>query len=175
LIRSVLLSTLRVFLVMQFIFATSAHAEDGVAGSAFTVHKEEPQFKTGSVFFSSTKKNEVLFKANVWGAVQFPGVHYMPFGSRFLDAISFAGGPIDAANPDHILLSTKELGKEPVIRDLSVSKALTSQDFNPVIQPDDIILVKEDHTKSNVTFYLSIGTFLMTAVALGLLVSQNNK
>ncbi len=171
-------SILSAILVVQLAFLNIAFAADGMATSGasepFTVRRDDPQAKTGGVFFSSTKKNEVLFKANIWGAVQFPGVHYMPLGTRFLDAISFAGGPIDAANSDHILISSKLANGQLNLRDLSVREALTSPDSNPVLQADDIIVVKEDHTVRDTNLWINIGTFIMTAAVFGFVVTHRN-
>ena len=165
-------SIFRLVLIMQVAFSNVAFAAENVAAEPFTVRKDDPQAKSGGVFFSSTKKNEVLFKTNIWGAVQFPGVHYIPLGTRFLDAISFAGGPLDAANSEHILISSKAEGGKLNLRDLSVHNALMSQEFNPVIQPDDIIVVKEDHTNRDISLWLNIGTFVMSVAVFGLVVAR---
>lgn len=141
---------------------------------SYTVHKEEPQLKSGSIFYSSTKKDEVLVKANIWGAVQFPGVHYVPIGTRFLDAVSFAGGPLDNADSENIILSSKT-SKGVQLRGLSLNAALASAENNPVMQPDDIVLVKETHTRERISLAVQIGTLLVSVAALGILVSDHNK
>jgi hypothetical protein len=141
---------------------------------SYTVHKEEPQFKSGSVFYSSTKKDEVLVKANVWGAVQFPGVHYVPLGTRFLEAVSFAGGPLDNADSEEIVLSSKG-AKGIQLRELSLKAALASNDNNPVLQPDDILLVKETHTREKVSLAIQIGTLLLSAAGLAILISDHGR
>jgi len=161
-------------LIFQLGLSPLAYAAGDSAGS-YTVRKEEPTFKSGSIFYSSNKKDEVLVKTNIWGAVQFPGVHYMPLGTRFLDAISFAGGPLDSADSDKIILSTKNTKGATQLRDLSLNNALGSAENNPVLQPDDIILVKENHTREIVSFYMQVGTFLISVAALSILVSDHNK
>ncbi len=145
------------------------------AGNSFSVRKEEPTFKSGSVFINSSKKNDVLIKTNVWGAVQFPGVHYIPMGTRFLDAISFAGGPVDGAKTEEITLSTKPVGNATAstMRQLSIKDALAMEKSNPVLQPDDIIVVEESHSRDKIGLYLAIGTFLLSAAALGLAISKH--
>ena len=99
----------------------------------------------------------------------------MPLGTRFLDAISFAGGPLESADGDKILLSTKSPKEGTQLRSLSLSSALASADNNPILQPDDILLVKESHTRENISLYLSIGTFLISVAALTLLIEDHNK
>lgn len=152
-----------------------ADSHPGAAGESYTVRKDEPTFKTGSVFVSSNKKNDVLVKTSVWGAVQFPGVHYIPLGTRFLDALSYAGGPLESANTDQVSVSTKPVAgvtTDPTIRQLSVQAALGSERNNPVLQADDIIVVKEDKSDSRLMTYLAVGTFLLSAAALGLAISR---
>jgi hypothetical protein len=174
---------LLVVLIYQVIFlpVVSAHPSEGpsltgspTAGDSFTVKKDEPAYRAGSVFVSSNKKNEVLLKANIWGAVQFPGVHYMPIGTRFLDALSFAGGPLDSASVEDITLSSKPAtaASSDNLRMLSVKEALTSEKSNPMIQADDIIVVKEDRSNANLMKWLSIGTFIISAAALGLVIAK---
>lgn len=172
--RVMMINGLIAISIVQLVLLPVARAEAEAAGGAFTVKKDDPSYKTGSIFVSSNKKNEVLLKANIWGAVQFPGVHYIPIGTRFLDAISFAGGPVDSADTDAITLSSKTLspGSSGLLHELSVNAALRSELSNPVIQPDDIIVVKENRTRENIGLYLAIGTFLISAVALGLVIAD---
>lgn len=161
-------------LVVQLIFLPVVARAEGESAGSYTLRKEEPTYKGGSIFVSSNKKNEVLMKANIWGAVQFPGVHYMPIGTRFLDAISFAGGPLDSAIIDSITLSSKPAAKmtDSSNVNLSVKDALISEKNNPVLQPDDIIFVKEDHTRDRIGLFLAIGTFVLTVAALGIAISN---
>jgi hypothetical protein len=169
-------AVLVLILIFQFILLPVTQAEIDANSGSYTVKRDEPSYKTGSVFISSNKKNEVLLKANVWGAVQFPGVHYIPMGTRFLDMISFAGGPLDSADTSSITLSTKTItpASKETLRELSVSDALISEKNNPVIQPDDIIVVKESRVRDNISLFLAIGTFLISAAALGLVISEHH-
>lgn len=164
---------LMAILILQTLFLPIARADIDSTGS-YTVHKEEPAYKAGSVFVDSDKKNEVLLKANIWGAVQFPGVHYMPFGTKFLDALSFAGGPLDTANVETITISTKPVAnaKGESIRTIAIKDALASEKNNPIIQPDDIIVVKEDRSDSAFYKILAVGTFLVSAAALIVVVAK---
>jgi hypothetical protein len=171
--RIIYQAPLMAILISQMIFLPIVRADIDSTGS-YTVHKEDPTYKAGSVFVDSDKKNEVLLKANIWGAVQFPGVHYMPFGTRFLDALSFAGGPLDSANSDEITLATKPVAnaKGETVRMLSVKDALASEKNNPIIQPDDIIVVNEDHSDAVFFKILAVGTFIVSAAALGVVIAK---
>ncbi len=161
--------------ISQLIFLPVVRAEVVETAGSFSVNKDEPTYKSGSVFVNSTKKNDVLIKTNVWGAVQFPGVHYIPLGTRFLEAISFAGGPVDSAETEDITLSSKPTGgsTSSVVRQLSIRNALAQEKNNPVLQPDDIIVVEENHSRDKIALYITIGTFLVSAAALGLAISDH--
>jgi hypothetical protein len=159
--------------VLQAPLASVAMAQ--TQGETFQLRKEDPQVRQGSVYYTYSKKNEVLFKANIWGSVQYPGVHYLPLGTRFLDGLSIAGGPTEAADTDDIVLSTKAAdGKPGSMRIISVKQALTNQDLNPVLQPDDVVFIKENRTMIKTTFYLSIGAFLLSAATFAVLVSRSH-
>lgn len=140
----------------------------------FIVKKDDANLKSGSVYYTSAKKNEVLLKASVWGNVQFPGVHYIPLGTRFLEALSIAGGPLDSANLEEIQLSTRQEDKI-IVETLSIEKALADQKYNPVLKPEDIVLVKEDKSYQKTALYLQVGTFILSVAAFGLLLDQRNK
>jgi DNA uptake protein ComE-like DNA-binding protein len=151
--------------------APSAPPASNTATESFMVQKEEASAKAGSVYVTPTKKNEVLFKASIWGAVQYPGVHYMPLGTRLLDALSVAGGPVERADMENLMLSTHETDGVKVVN-LSVSDALANSDYNPVLRPDDVLVVKEDRSTEKTALYLQIGTFLVSLIGVGLLIGQ---
>lgn len=144
---------------------------------SLSLRKEDPNFKSGSVYYSTSKKNELTMRTNIWGAVQFPGVHFIPIGTRFVDAISIAGGPTDIADLGEVTLTSRENGPGGKInyQNLSLTEALAKPDFNPVLKPDDVIFVKADHAREKTQLWLSIGTFILSVAAFGLLLEQNNR
>lgn len=158
----------------SFAFSPQMVLAQNSKASSYTVKADDSnQQRSGSVYYTSNKKDEVLLKGNIWGAVQFPGVHYLPLGTRLLDALSIAGGPIERADQDHVLLSTKtDLGV--AVKDISVRLALADTAYNPYIQADDIIVVKEKHTYENWGLALQAGTFLLTVIVLGLAIDDRN-
>lgn len=156
------------------LFNQAFAAGTGIKVEPYVIRGDDPNLKTGSVYYTSSKKDEVLLKGSIWGAVQFPGVHYLPLGTRFLDALSIAGGPIDIADKDDVLLSTRTTnGLE--VKNISVYQALSDKDFNPYIQADDIIVVKERHTYQNWNLALQAGTFIISAIILGMMVEDRSK
>lgn len=138
---------------------------------SFLVQKSDQSLKSGSVYLTPTKKDEVLFKASIWGAVQYPGVHYIPVGTRLIDALSIAGGPIERADMDSITLSSHE-GKGLNVYNLSLSEALADNNKNPMLKPDDVLVIREDRSYQKATLYLQIGTFVLSAIALGILINN---
>ena len=156
------------------VFATQPPLPATGTAESFMVQKEETNAKTGNVYVTPTRKNEVLFKASIWGAVQSPGVHYMPLGTRLLDALSLAGGPIERADIRDLVLSTHD-GPQIKVEHLSVGEALANSEKNPLLHPEDILVVREDRSLEKAGFYLQVGTFALSVIALGLLVRQNNR
>ena len=143
------------------------------SSESFMVQKEESAPKTGSVYVNPAKKNEVLFKTSIWGAVQYPGVHYLPLGTKLLDALGSAGGPIERADMDKLILSSHGT-KGLVVKNLSVSEALADDAKNPILQPDDVLVVKEDHSNEKLGLYLQAGAFVVSLIAVGLLIGQKH-
>ena len=164
-------------LALNFCYTPALRAEPPPAGlpatDSYMVQKNDNPPKSGSVYVTPTKKNEVLFKASIWGAVQSPGVHYMPMGTRLLDALSMAGGPVERADMDNLILSTHE-ASGLMVQKLSVTEALAHTESNPILKPEDVLVVREDRSMENTHLYLQIGTFIFSAIALGLLIKQQN-
>jgi len=179
LMRPILKKCFNVWLAVAFVAQVLALPIRGFAQSSesLSIKKEETSQKSGSVYYTTNKKSDIVVKTNIWGAVQYPGVHYIPLGTRFLEAISIAGGPVDRADTKSILLSSKDLNEVSGSRvhTISLEQALAKEEFNRVLKPDDIIIVKEDRTTERVQFYLGIGTFVLSVVALGLLIDDRNK
>ena len=151
-----------------------AFAAGTIKNEPYVVHSEDQNAKSGSVYYTSNKKDEVLLKGSIWGAVQFPGVHYLPLGTRLLDALSIAGGPLDIADKDDLILSTKT-PKGLEVKRISVYQALQDNAYNPFIQADDIIVVKENRNYQNWNLALQAGTFVISAIVLGMLIEDRNK
>lgn len=152
----------------------AAGNQNSTKNEPYVVHSDELNTKSGSVYYTSNKKDEVLLKGSIWGSVQFPGVHYLPIGTRLLDALSIAGGPLDIADKEDVMLSTKT-PKGLEVKHISVYQALSDNAYNPFIQADDIIVVKENKSFQNWNLALQLGTFIISIVALGMIVDDRSK
>lgn len=159
---------------LQFGLAPLAAAQ---STDPIAVRKEDSPLKSGGIYYSANKKNELVIRTNIWGAVQYPGVHYIPMGTRFLEAISIAGGPLDLADTSSITLSSKDpsVTTGPAIQTIALNEALAKPENNPVLKPDDIIVIKQDRSMEKTQLWVNVGTFILSAIALGLLIQQNNK
>lgn len=173
------LSSLLVFVLL--VETTAVFAQDrelpldySSRADSFVVQKQDSSPKAGSVYVAPTKKDDVLFKSSIWGAVQYPGIHYIPIGTRLVDAISIAGGPIERANMENITLSSQESSGLKVYN-LSLTEALADANKNPVLKPNDVLVIKEDRSLAKATLYVQIGTFILSAIALSILISDHNK
>jgi SLBB domain len=134
--------------------------------------KEKPMQRSGNIYFSSQKEGELLYKANVWGAVHFPGIHYVSNGTRLLDAISLAGGPLADAKINNIQLTTTEGGKQK-ITSYSLSDTLSGNEiYNPLLKPGDVMFVEKSFTDQNVNLWLNVGSFVLSLVAVGILIDD---
>lgn len=161
-------------LLWTFLFSTEIVFASSAAGDSFTLKPEDSSHKSGSVYYTANKKDEVLFKASIWGSVQYPGVHYLPLGTRFLEAISIAGGPLDSADLEKIRLSSRTEG-DVAVKNLSINKALSDIQFNPILKADDIIVLSEDKSLQRTSLMLQVGTFILSVAAFGLLMDQHSK
>jgi hypothetical protein len=180
--KKVILALLFLFVQLNQYAVVFAHDQKndkkipvGVMGSldSYTIRGDDPNVKLGSIYYGSSRKDQVLLKTNVWGAVQFPGVHYVPLGTRLLDVLSIAGGPIERADTDKLYLSTRtEKGLE--VRTISLKQAFEDKSLNPLLQADDILVIKESKFYENWNLGLSIGTFIVSAIILGYVSEDRN-
>jgi hypothetical protein len=139
------------------------------------IGSQNPTLKSGNLFVSSKKKDELLLRANIWGAVQTPGIHYFPVGTSLLNAISIAGGPSTDADLDDVSISTSKDGLSE-IKKLSLQEALKGgPESNPEILPGDTIFIGKDDVKQNVSFWMGVGTFVISLVIAGFVISDHAK
>ncbi len=161
-------------LCSSMVFATEPAKVPKVGdGEDFIVNSGPPTPRVGNVFVSSKKKDELLLRTNVWGAVNFPGVHYVPIGTDLINALSIAGGPAENADTENVYLSSTNEAKGTIVRKISIANALGgSRESNPILNPGDVILIKKNETRENVSLWLSVGTFTLSVIALSLAVAN---
>src|SRR5207244_1830868 len=61
----------------------------------------------GNEFVSGDTPGAVLMKVNLWGAVNRPGIHYVPLRTDLVTLLSYAGGPMPNAEMDQMLIKRR--------------------------------------------------------------------
>jgi len=126
----------------------------------------------------------VNMEVNLWGYVRLPGRYRVPIKTTFIDLMSYAGGPGDESNFEEIRILRYEgdPSKKPQVIKLNYEdllwgdKVSSNPKLNPVLQPDDVILVlkKRRYTFRDdiglvlpiVTTLVSVATLIITVITL---------
>jgi protein involved in polysaccharide export with SLBB domain len=106
--------------------------------------------------------------------VHFPGIHYISPGTTLLDAISLAGGPLASIDIEEIQLSTTKEGKSTIDSFQLDTTLMGSKKENPELKPGDVIYVRQSNTYRDASFWLTVGTFGLSVIALGLNASRSS-
>ena len=97
----------------------------------------------GNIFVSGKKEGGVLIKVNLWGAVNKSGIHYIPHETDFVSLLSYAGGPSSKANLESAYIKRRTKDAEEIIPVNIKDIVGVESAHNPLIQPNDIIVVPE--------------------------------
>lgn len=126
---------------------------------------EDVKGTQGNIFVSGQQKGSVLMKVNLWGAVKKSGIHYIPPGTDFVSLLSYAGGPLSAADLEDAYIKRKTKDSEKIIpvniRDLVSSNS----SHNPKIEPNDIIVVPQNEPTVSQNTVVTVG-FVSTLLSL---------
>jgi protein involved in polysaccharide export with SLBB domain len=122
-------------------------------------------------------------EVNLWGFVRYPGRYRVPVTTTFLDLISYSGGPTEESNLEEVRIirmgNTNEK-KTEVIKlnydDLLWGEKVSSKvKINPVLHPNDVILVMQENRYSfreDISFFLPILTTIVTITTLLLTIAN---
>lgn len=127
------------FLVSLSLVTGPAWAQSGSSGYALS--KELISNAKGNEFISGDYPGAVMMKVNLWGAVQKPGIHYVPTKTDLVTILSFAGGPTERANLDDVSIKRSIAGKTSVIPIDVEELMLSTRDLSPVLEANDIVVV----------------------------------
>lgn len=61
----------------------------------------------GSEYVSGDHSHPVLMQINLWGGVTKPGIHYVPVDTDLITLLSYAGGPVEGAKLDKVVIKRK--------------------------------------------------------------------
>ncbi|MCD6118059.1 SLBB domain-containing protein [bacterium] len=89
-------------------------------------------------------ENELLIPVNVWGFVKSPGQYMVPNNTDLLSLLSYAGGPLETAKINKIVIVRSYNNMERTIIPVNVKKYLKTGDERliPVMKPGDTVIVK---------------------------------
>lgn len=164
--KKILVSVVTIFAFLSNI--TLAHALD------FSIEQELKTLGAGSEFVSGKGKGGILMKVNLWGAVGKPGVHHIPNKTDILTLLTYAGGPRSNAVLDDVVLKRTFGGKTKVF-EFDIEEMVKSEDKSiiPVLQPGDIILVKEkSNTTGDIAVILGIVSSILSIVLVGFVLAD---
>jgi len=124
--------------------------------------------QSGAIYYSSPTKNKILVPVHLWGHLVKPGLHFIPSETTFIKAVSATGGPLPGAKLGNVILTRNVDGKMKRFEfDLSDGGDDKAQNF--VVQPGDVVFMKQDRFFENRAYYtslISIAISLLTGVLL---------
>jgi protein involved in polysaccharide export with SLBB domain len=107
----------------------------------------------------------VNIEVNMWGFVRYPGRYRVPLKTRFMDLMTYAGGPIENSDLQEIriLRNTGNPDAKPELIKLNYNDLMWEENIsskpkqNPELKPGDVIIVKEQR---RYTFRDDLGVIL---------------
>lgn len=128
----------------------------------------------GSVYYSAVVKDKILIPVHIWGAVQKPGLHFIPTGTNLVEALSLAGGPTIQANLDKVKLTRDASGKIEG-EYFNLSSGGNSDAFSKEMISRDTIFVEKSNYIENRGFYTSLVGVVATVLSSVLLIREIQK
>jgi protein involved in polysaccharide export with SLBB domain len=87
--------------------------------------------------YITTPGGTVKIYVNIWGHVKNSGTYLIFDGADIMDVLSLAGGPLDGANLEQIMIKSKEDGS-------TIKISINDHDqVNKSLQPYDTIIIKQ--------------------------------
>jgi SLBB domain len=114
-----------------------AHA----ASSGITFSKEIMGSPKGSEYVSGDYPGAVMMKINLWGSVNKPGIHYVPAKTDLSTLLSYAGGPMEKAILDDVIIK-RTIGGTQTVMHVDMEEVLNKADKKPpILEANDTVLV----------------------------------
>ena len=129
---------------------------------------------SGNIFVSGSSPGAVLMKVNLWGAVSKSGIHYIPPRTDFVTLLSYAGGPFATANLEEVYIKRQTEGTEKIIHVNIKDLVGQNSSTNPIIEPNDIIVVPqiEPIVSDNTMKSIGIVTTFISLILLSLVIEE---
>jgi len=103
-----------------------------------------------SFYFSPNEENMLMIRVNIWGYVFSPQTVLVPDGTDLVTGLSYAGGPNENANVNHVVILHADGTKD--ICDLAKYKGEESRKHNPILRPGDTVMIKGNFIYHVTTF-----------------------
>jgi len=89
-------------------------------------------------------EEQLLIPVNVWGFVKSPGQYMVPNDTDLLSLISYAGGPLESAKINKIVVVRSYSNRAKAVITVNVKKYLQTGNARliPVMKPGDTVIVK---------------------------------
>ncbi len=110
---------------------------------------------TGNVYYSPVVRDRALIPVHIWGAVQRPGLHFVPTGTSLIEAISIAGGPATNARLRNVRL-TRGDSDQLVNRFFNLTEGGGHEAYLYELQARDNIFIERSLLVENRNFYTSL-------------------
>jgi hypothetical protein len=143
----------------------------------FSLSKDLLGRSRGNEYVSGDAPGVVLMKVNLWGAVNRPGIHFVPIHTDLLTLLSYAGGPTDAAELDDVAIKRRVGGKEELI-EINLEKSIRKVESGFVaLESNDIVVIPANRPfiSQNALATLGFISSLLSVVLVGFLVSDKLK
>ncbi len=138
-------------------------------------------------YYNFSEPDKVNIEVNIWGYVKNPGKYLIPKGTTVIDVLSFAGGPLTEADLEKVRLYRPKNDSAGIMKDkityldyndLLWEEKVKEKEFriNPNLEAGDVLLVPGSPRyffRENLTFILSVTSFLLTAAILIVSVTKN--
>ncbi|HEY8280333.1 MAG TPA: hypothetical protein VIH99_11960 [Bdellovibrionota bacterium] len=125
----------------------------------------------GAEYISGDYPGAVMMKVNIWGAVQKPGIHYVPVKTDIITMLSYAGGPVERARMGDVTIR-RVVGGKPTVIDVDIDDILDSSKATtpPLEANDTIVIPKSSPMFSENTMQLITVVASMLTITLGSLI-----
>lgn len=165
------INKITIILVFTSIFTASSHAsevENSVSIKNFVLPSEVKNLGklSGSIYYNKSIKGKALIPVHFWGEVRTPGLHFVPVDTKFIEALSMAGGPSSLANLEKVKL-VRRSDRDVKTIEFDLTEGGSNEPYSTVVKPSDSVFVPRDYWRTDRTYYsslINVGVTLLTGI-----------
>jgi len=128
----------------------------------------------GSVYYSPVVKDKVLIPVHIWGAVQRPGLHFVPMGTNLVEGLSLAGGPTTQANLRRVKVTRGQSGDFQG-EYYNLATGGQGDSFSLELSPKDTVFIERSTFSEDRAYYTSLVGVIATVLTSVLLYREIKK